>query len=119
LKITSIEWLSGYPLQHGTDIRVAIHGRALADCPEVSAAIGFSNLEGIRLLTYDTDLVDSARHQISQGNDWSFEIEIPSLPAAPGIYNLDLGIRSGDLRQLDFLPCAAEVEVVRADPRPR
>jgi lipopolysaccharide transport system ATP-binding protein len=112
LKIVSIEWLSGYPLQHGTDIRLTIRGKALADCADVSMAIGFSNLEGVRLLTYDTDLADATRHQVKRGDNLHFEIEIRDLPVAPGIYNLDLGVRSGDVRQLDFIPGAAQIQVI-------
>ena len=118
LKITSIEWLSGYPLQHGMDTRLAIHAQAFTNCSEVSAAIGFSNLEGVRLVTYDTDLVGSARSEIKKGSNLYFEIEIQRLPAAPGIYSLDLGIRSGDMRQLDLLLGVAEVEVVAGQATP-
>ena len=118
LKITSIEWLSGYPLQHGMNTRVAIHGRAFADCSQVSASIGFSNPEGVRLVTYDMDLMDEAYIEVKKGNDLHFEIEMPQLPAAPGIYNVDLGVRSGDVRQLDFLPSAVEVEVVAGKSTP-
>ena len=112
LKIVSVEWLSGYPLQHGTDIKLTIHGKVLADCADVSMAVGFSNLEGVRLLTYDTDLANLARHQVKKGDDLYFEIEIRELPVAPGIYNLDLGVRSGDVRQLDFIPGAAQIQVI-------
>jgi len=117
-RISAIEWLSGYPLQHGSDIRLRIHGQALADCADVSTAVAFSNLEGIRLLTYDTDLANLTRHQVKKGDDLFFEIAIPNLPVAPGIYNLDLGVRSGDIRQLDFLPSAAQVEVIPGDATP-
>jgi len=118
MRIHAVEWLSAYPIQHGTTVRVALHCRAIADCEEVTAAIGFSNLEGVRLLTYDTDLLDMTRHQIKKDQDVTFELEIPALPAAPGVYNLDLGLRSGDMHQLDFLAAGSQIEVVPSEYTP-
>ena len=63
------------------------------------------------MLTYDTDLVANSRHE-SPGEEVRFEIEIPDLPVSPGIYSLDLGIRSGDMHQLDYMPGAVQMEVV-------
>jgi len=118
MRIHSIEWLTDYPIQHGSTVRMAMHCHAAADCEDVAAAIGFSNLEGVRLLTYDTDLLDMTRHQIKKDQTVSFEFEISDLPAAPGIYNLDLGLRSGDMHMLDFLSAGAQIEVVPGDKTP-
>jgi lipopolysaccharide transport system ATP-binding protein len=118
MRIQSIEWLTMYPIQHGAAVRVAMHCHATADCDGVAAAIGFSNLEGVRLLTYDTDLLDMTRHQIKKDQNVTFEFEISDLPAAPGIYNLDLGIRSGDMHMLDFLSAGAQIEVVPGERTP-
>jgi len=118
MRIHAVEWLTVYPIQHGTTVRVALHCHATADCEEVTAGVGFSNLEGVRLLTYDTDLLDMTRHQIKKNQDITFELEIPELPAGPGIYNLDLGLRSGDMHQLDFLPAGAQIEVVPSEHTP-
>jgi lipopolysaccharide transport system ATP-binding protein len=112
LRLLSLEWLTGYPVQHGTTVRLAMHCKAMADCLDFSAGIGFSSLEGVRLLTYDTDLVANSRHKVSRGEQVRFEIEIPDLPVSPGIYNLDLGIRSGDMHQLDFMAGAVQVDVI-------
>jgi lipopolysaccharide transport system ATP-binding protein len=118
MRLMSLEWLTGYPLKHGTTIRLAMNCKASTDCEDVSAAIGFASLEGIRLLTYDSDLVANSRHKISRGEQIRFEIEIPELPVSPGIYNLDFGIRSGDMHQLDFLAGAVQVEVIPGEKTP-
>jgi lipopolysaccharide transport system ATP-binding protein len=118
MRIESIEWLSDYPIKHGTRVRLAMNCRTSADCVDVSAGLGFSNLEGVRLLTYDTDLYTPARHQIKKDQNVTFEIEIFDLPTAPGVYNLDFGVRSGDIHQLDFLPAAAQIEVVPGENTP-
>ena len=86
--------------------------QASTECLDVSAGIGISSLEGFRLLTYDTDLVPNSRHKVSRSEQVRFEIEIPDLPVSPGIYSLDLGIRSGDAHQLDYLAGVVQVEVV-------
>lgn len=112
MRLLSIEWLTGYPVQHGATIKLVMRCGAMTDCLDVSAGIGISNLEGLRLLTYDTDLVANSRHKISRGEQVRFEIEIPDLPVSPGIYSLDLGIRSGDMHQLDYMPGAVQMEVV-------
>jgi lipopolysaccharide transport system ATP-binding protein len=117
LKIISIEWPSGYPLQHGTETRMVIHVRAFEDFSEVCLGISFLNLEGVRLATYDTDLKEGAGYSVKKGDDVCFEIDIPSLPAGPGIYILDMAARSG-LRYLDYLPNALEVEVVSGQSTP-
>ena len=95
LRMTSIEWPMGYPLEHGTPTRLVIHLKAFEGFSELCMGISFLNLEGVRLVTYDTDLKEGAGYAIKKGEEARFEVEVPSLPAAPGIYILDMAVRSG------------------------
>ena len=112
LRLVSLEWLCALPLQHGEPMRLRIHFQTRAPVAGVTVGIGFSNLEGKRLLTYETDFQKSPRPDISgPGVHW-VDVEIESLPLAPDIYGLDIGCRSGDIHPLDYIPCAFELEIV-------
>jgi len=78
----------------------------------VSIGIGFSTFEGRRLLTYETDFQDGLRPSINRPGVHSVDITIDSLPLAPDLYDLDLGCRSGDSHQLDYLPSAISLEII-------
>jgi hypothetical protein len=63
-------------------------------------------------LTYETDFQDGLRPSINRPGVHSVDITIDSLPLAPGHYDLDLGSRSGDSHQLDYLPSAISLEII-------
>jgi lipopolysaccharide transport system ATP-binding protein len=111
LRIERLEWVSGIPLQHGETIRARVHFRVLQDVEDVSMGIGFSTLEGVRLLTYETDFQEGYRPSLKKGAYCSLEVSIPDLPLAPGLYSLDMGSRSGDTFALDYLPGICQVEI--------
>jgi lipopolysaccharide transport system ATP-binding protein len=111
LKIERLEWLSSLPLQHGETIRARIHFQATDPVEEVSIGIGFSTLEGVRLLTYETDFQDGQRPPLKGGTRGYTDVTIGELPLAPGLYSLDIGARSGDNFGLDYLPNFAQTEI--------
>jgi lipopolysaccharide transport system ATP-binding protein len=111
LKIERLEWLSGLPLQHGETISARIHFRALQDVEDVTMGIGFSTLEGTRLLTYETDFQAGFRPNLKAGAVCQTEVTIPDLCLAPGIYSVDIGSRSGDSFGLDYLPGFCQMEI--------
>ena len=111
LKIQKLEWLTGLPLQHGEKIRARIHFHALQDVEDVAVGIGFSTLEGTRLLTYDTDFQDGYRPSLKAGAKCCVEISVRELCLAPAIYSLDIGSRSGDSFGLDYLPGFSQIEI--------
>ena len=62
----------------------------------MSVGIGFSNFEGTRLLSYDTDFQESFRPDLPSSGTHVVEIEVDALQLAPDIYNLDVGLSFGD-----------------------
>jgi lipopolysaccharide transport system ATP-binding protein len=112
VRLTSIEWLCDVPLQHGEPARARIHFKTRGPLADVSVVIGFSNLEGTRLLTYRSDYPDGVRCNLSQSGVHSVDIEVDSLPLAPGVMNLDVLCVSGDSHVLDDVYAAIQLEIV-------
>jgi lipopolysaccharide transport system ATP-binding protein len=117
LLIEKIEWLSGLPLQHGEKFSLRVHFRTLDQVDEISVGIGFSNLEGIRLLSYDTDFQAGHRPDFKKNSTCVVQVSA-ELPLAPGLYNFSVGCRSGDAFGLDYIPEAGQVEVVMGPKTP-
>jgi lipopolysaccharide transport system ATP-binding protein len=109
--LTKLEWLCDLPLVHGGPMELCLHYSASKDVEDVSIGIGFSTLEGVRVLTYETDLY-GPRTRVSKGESSSVHLRLSSFPLGPGFYSIDLGARSGDLYGLDYLPGIAQIEVV-------
>ena len=111
LRVLGFEWSGDLPLVHASSFGVEIRFQALADVKQVTLGIGFCNLDGTRLVTYETDLY-GPRIDLRKGEVASAVFEIDHLPLAPGYYGIDVGARSGDLYGLDYLPGVSQVEVV-------
>jgi lipopolysaccharide transport system ATP-binding protein len=112
LRLISLEWLCDLPLQHGQAVRGRIQFRTQGPLQDVTVGIGFSNFEGCRLLTYETDFPEGHRRGLMKPGNYTVEVEVDSLPLAPDNYYLDVGCRSGDYYALDYIMAAAELEVV-------
>jgi lipopolysaccharide transport system ATP-binding protein len=113
LRFESLEWLTVPPLRHGEPVRALIRFRTRSPVREVSFGIGFSSLDGNRLLTYETDFHDGFRPDLLEaGGHFTVEVAIPSLPIAPDLYSVDVGCRSGDVHSLDFVLGCVQVEVI-------
>ena len=112
LRLESLAWLCDFPLQHGEPIRARIQFKTRAPVANVSIGIGFSDIGGRRLLTYETDFQDGLRPSVNRSGIHCVEVEIDSLPLAPDIYVLDVGARSGDSHPLDQLAGAVTLEIV-------
>jgi lipopolysaccharide transport system ATP-binding protein len=119
LRLLSLEWLSGLPLQHGEPIRGSIEFRTRAPLKEVTVSIGFSSFEGRRLLTYETDFQDGLRPTLHRIGNFCMEFEAESLPLSPDVYRLDIGCGLGDTHSLDYVSAAAQVEIVAGPKTPR
>ncbi len=111
LRILQLECWPSLPLVHDSPCRLEIHFESLNDVEEITVGIGFSSLDGTRLLTYETDLY-GPRPNIAKGKNGSVRFEIEALPLAPGYYSLDVGVRSGDLYGIDYLPGVSQIEVI-------
>jgi lipopolysaccharide transport system ATP-binding protein len=118
LRLSSVEWLAELPLRHGEPVKARIRFSTRAPVSAVSVGIGFSTLEGTRLLTYETDFQESFRPDLSNPGNHVIEIDVDALPLAPDLYNLDVGCRSGDFHVLDYLPACSQVEVIAGPSTP-
>jgi lipopolysaccharide transport system ATP-binding protein len=112
LCLESFKWLCDVPLRHGEQVKALIQFQVASPLDDVSVGIGFSTIEGTRLLTYETDFPGGFRPSLSEPGTYSAQVEIDSLPLAPGNYVLDVGCRSGDAYALDYLPAATQLEIV-------
>jgi lipopolysaccharide transport system ATP-binding protein len=110
LRFESLEWISPLPLRHGQPARLRLRfvGSAASD---VSLAVGFSTVEGVRLVTYQM-MQDAIRRDLDRPDAYSIDLLIDSLDLAPNLYNLDIGCRSGDFQNLDGLTACCQFEVV-------
>jgi lipopolysaccharide transport system ATP-binding protein len=118
LRIESVEWLTPIPLRHGEPVEVLIRFRTRAPVAEVSIGIGFSGLDGKRLLTYDTDFASTRRADISSPGLHKVLMRIDSLPLAPDLYSLDVGSRSSYRHGLDYVSACAQIEVIPGENTP-
>jgi lipopolysaccharide transport system ATP-binding protein len=118
LRLLSIEWLSDLPLRHGEPVRARIRFSTRAAVSGVAVGIGFSTVEGIRLLTYETDFENGFRPNLSTPGKHVVDVTVPSLPLAPDLYLLDVGSRSGDVHVLDSLHACSQVEVIAGPTTP-
>jgi len=118
LRLESVEWLCDLPLRHGEPLKARISFLTRAPVSAVAVGIGFSNLEGTRLLSYETDLQSRLRKDFPNPGKFAVEVSIDSLPLGPDIYSLDIGCRSGDFHGLDYLPACSQVEVIAGPSTP-
>jgi lipopolysaccharide transport system ATP-binding protein len=117
LKVLGVEWLSGLPLRNGEPIRARIRVAASSFVEDVSIGLGFSSLEGIRILSYDSDF-SGPRRQLEAGEQATVDVVLPELPLAPGLYLLDVGARSDERCGLDYLSGCSRIEVIPGDRTP-
>ena len=118
LRLECLEWLCDLPLKHGEVVKARIHFKTRGPVLDVSIGIGFSSLEGRRLLLYRSDFDMEPRPSLTRPGAYSIDIEMNSLPLAPDNYILDLGARSGDSHPLDYIPVAAQIEIVAGSNTP-
>jgi lipopolysaccharide transport system ATP-binding protein len=111
-RMKSLEWLCDLPLRHGEPAKARICFITQVPIRDVVVGIGFSTLEGRRMLTYDSDFQGGYRPSFNEPGVYSVDIEIGSLPLAPDIYSLDIGARSGDVHPLDYLPARTWLDIV-------
>ena len=117
LRVVLLEWLCELPLRHGEEVKARLHFTTPGPVAGLAFTIGFSNLEGQRILSYDSDL-GWPRHSITGAGRYSVAVEVDSLASAPGIYHLSIVCRSGDGHFLDTLPAAAQLEIVAGPTTP-
>jgi lipopolysaccharide transport system ATP-binding protein len=110
-RLESLEWLCNLPLRHGETAKARIHFNNRIAINDLIIGIGFSTIEGRRLLTYESGWQGDYRPSFGKPGVHFVDIEIDSLPLAPDIYSLDIGARSGDVHQLDYIPARIWLDI--------
>jgi lipopolysaccharide transport system ATP-binding protein len=118
LILESFEWLCDLPLRHGEPVKARIHFKTVAPIEDVVIGIGFSTIDGRRLLSYDSDFPGGYRHSFARPGNHSVDVKIDALPLAPDIYALDVGARCGDFHMLDDCPAQALLDVIPGSATP-
>jgi len=116
-EITRILINGGHPPCHGMPCSIQLTLHCKAACEQVSIGVGFSNLDGIRIMTVESDL-EGPRQDLPIGGTISVTVTIDRLHLQPGSYLVDLGLRSGDFNSLDYLPSALQIEVLPGSSTP-
>jgi lipopolysaccharide transport system ATP-binding protein len=111
MRLIGVDFNAGEPIVHGEPLHVRVDYEVAADTAGVAIGVGFSSLEGIRILTLDSDLHAPAI-DLRKGTTGSAEFKVSQLDLQPGRYALDVAARSGSNTSLDYLPSCAEIEVV-------
>jgi lipopolysaccharide transport system ATP-binding protein len=104
-------------IRHGERFEIEIHFEVLTEQDEVSVGFGFSNSEGVRLLSCDSDATGKRLDVLEPGR-YSIKAALPTLDLSPGVYLLDAGIRHGNSIFLDYRPACMQVEVLAQDETP-
>src|SRR5262249_44607234 len=112
LRLKSLECLCDLPLRNGEPFKARIIFETRVPMVNVAVGIGFTDLSGNRILTYDSDLKDGYRPNLPRPGVYSVDIEIDALPLQPFTYGLDIGCRSGNSYVLDYIPSAFQLEVI-------
>ncbi len=111
LLLCRVEFNGGGVVQHGEPLSVRVEYEMLADAEEVSFGVGFSSLDGARLMTVESDL-QAGRWNLRKGAHGIVEAFLPHLHLQPGLYLLDVGARLGDYHTADYLPGCTQIEVL-------
>ena len=103
VRLMSLEWLCELPLRHGEPVKARIHFNTLVPVRDLVVGIGFSGIEGRRLITYNSDFPVGCRPSFNKPGSHSVDFQLDALPLSPDIYGLEIGARSGDFGSLDYI----------------
>lgn len=110
-KLTRLLINHSRPVMHGEHLDMHFYYRADRFVSQAVIGFGFSTLDGTRIYSVDSDLANQ-RFDFDGSSTGEVTLTIDSLPLQPGLYSLDVGIRSGDLAPVDYVPGCARVEVI-------
>jgi lipopolysaccharide transport system ATP-binding protein len=111
LRIRSIQFNGGGPILHGEVLRAKIEFETRSEIHDAAFAFGFCALEGMRVMSVDSDLIEAQR-DLPKNLVGIVEATIPELQLQPARYSLDVGARSGNNSALDYLVGCAQIEIL-------
>jgi lipopolysaccharide transport system ATP-binding protein len=110
-RIVKVELNKGKPVVHGEPLIVGFEYQSQKAHQDVSIGFGLSTLDGVRILSMDSDL-RAARCDLPATSSGYVQVTIDQLHLQPGRYLLDVGARCGDMNGLDYAPGCCQVEVI-------
>ena len=111
IHLKNLEWLCPLPLQHGASVKARIHFSTRTPVNDILVGIGFSTIDGRRLLTYDSDF-GGCRPSLNKPGNHFVDVNIDTLPLAPNVYSLDIGVQSSDPPALHYIGDRVWLDVV-------
>ena len=110
-RISSLKVNDLKPVCHGEPFVLELEARMGGAVKDFAVGIGFSAIDGTRFLTYDSDLRQE-RIALSENDRLNVRVSIKELFLQPGLYSLDIGLRSGNSMAVDYLPSCVQIEVL-------
>ena len=83
---------------------------------DLVAGFGFAAIDGTRLLSFDSDLRQERVN--APAGLVKIRCAVPELLLQPGIYGIDVGLRSGNSIAVDYLASCVQVEIVAGPQTP-
>lgn len=117
LELKSLEVNEGRPIRHGDPLVIRLEYHAYRRLDGVAFGIGFSTIEGTRLMSLDSDLSGQS-YTVERSGRGVVEMRLDALLLQPGRYVLDVGARSGGDTALDYRPACMHLEVVPGSDTP-
>jgi lipopolysaccharide transport system ATP-binding protein len=111
IQLENLEWLCQLPLQHGAPVKARIRFSTRTPVNDILVGIGFSTIDGRRLLTYDSDF-GGCRPSLNKPGNHFVDVSIDTLPLAPNVYSLDIGVQSSDPPALHYIGDRVWLDVV-------
>jgi len=109
VRILRIRCNRGMGVEHGEALSVLVDVECRLPIKEVSVGVGLCNMEGARILSWDSDV---AGHMFElRPGAWCFELDIPRLELQPSSYIMDIAVRSGN-HYLDYLSGCLRLDVM-------
>ncbi|MEX0777519.1 MAG: ABC transporter ATP-binding protein [Phycisphaeraceae bacterium] len=112
LRITGVVLNDGEPVRHGEPLEARLEYQTTTEVTDASLGLGFATLDGVRLVTIDTDLEDERRVGLPAGRRGAVQLRIERFDLQPGSYLIDIGARSGDRYCLDYVGSCAQIDVL-------
>lgn len=100
----------GEAVYHGEPLDIEISFETYREIEGISVGFGFSTMEGVRLMTVDSDLSDK-KVNLRANLKKNIRLSLPNLYLQPGLYLFDLGARSSN-HPLDYLPGCMIIEIL-------
>jgi len=111
LLITSIQWLSGFPLQHGVNARIKNQRQGKARAPGRFPRIRFLDFRKHAPVELRFGFLGTPPDQLESRRHRGRRVRHSRAAAGPGTYTMDIGARSGDFNCLDYLRGVVQFDV--------